>query len=71
MIISSALALFAVFSMFCVVSALFGDEDAQDYLKKNAWDDTFVGKILGCCGVIFGILTFFLMAVGLLVVMLQ
>lgn len=66
--ISGAMAACAVFIFAAVLLALFGDEDAQNYVK-----DTFSGGILdvflGCLGLIISLVLIFFMVVGLVIVL--
>lgn len=66
--ISGAMAACAVFIFAAVLLALFGDDDAQNYVK-----DTFSGGILdvflGCLGLIISLVLVFFMIVGFIVVL--
>ena len=61
--ISGATAACAVFIFAAVLLAIFGDEDAQNYVK-----DTFSGGILdvflGCIGLIISLVLIFFMILG-------
>lgn len=67
--ISGAMAACAVFIFAAVLLAIFGDEDAQNYIK-----DTFSGGILdvflGCLGLIISLILIFFMVIGFVVVIL-
>lgn len=66
--ISGAMAACAVFIFAAVLLAIFGDDDAQNYVK-----DTFSGGILdvflGCLGLIISLVLVFFMIVGFIVVL--
>lgn len=66
--ISGAMAACAVFIFAAVLLAIFGDDDAQNYVK-----DTFSGGIfdvfLSCLGLIISLVLIFFMIVGLVVVL--
>ena len=66
--ISGATAACAVFIFAAVLLAIFGDEDAQNYVK-----DTFSGGILdmflGCIGLIISLVLIFFMILGLVIVL--
>lgn len=66
--ISGATAACTVFIFAAVLLAIFGDEDAQNYVK-----DTFSGGILdmflGCIGLIISLVLIFFMILGLVIVL--
>lgn len=66
--ISGATAACAVFIFAAVLLAIFGDDDAQNYVK-----DTFSGGILdvflGCIGLIISLVLVFFMILGLVIVL--
>ena len=66
--ISGAMAACAVFIFAAVLLAIFGDEDAQNYIK-----DTFSGGILdiflGCIGLIISLVLIFFMVVGFVIIL--
>lgn len=66
--ISGAMAACAVFIFAAVLLAIFGDEDAQNYIK-----DTFSGGILdvflGCIGLIISLVLIFFMIVGFVIIL--
>ena len=66
--ISGATAACTVFIFAAVLLAIFGDDDAQNYIK-----DTFSGGILdvflGCLGLIISLVLVFFMILGLVIVL--
>lgn len=66
--ISGAMAACAVFIFVAVLLAIFGDEDAQNYIK-----DTFSGGIfdvfLGCIGLIISLVLVFFMVLGFVIIL--
>ena len=61
-VISGAMAACAIFIVVVLILALFGDKDAQDYVKENG------GGCLGCLGSIIAIIIVFLMILGALII---
>lgn len=66
--ISGAMAACAVFIFAAVLLAIFGDDDAQNYVK-----DTFSGSILdmvlGCLGLIISLVLVFFMIFGFVIIL--
>ena len=66
--ISGATTACAVFIFAAMLLAIFGDEDAQNYVK-----DTFSGGILdvflGCLGLIISLVLIFFMVLGFVIIL--
>lgn len=61
--ISGAMAACAVFIFAAVLLAIFGDEDAQNYVK-NTFSGGILDVFLGCIGLIISLVLVFFMAIG-------
>lgn len=66
--ISSAMAACAVFIFAAVLLAIFGDDDAQNYVK-NTFSGGILDVFLGCLGLIISLVLIFFMIVGFVVIL--
>lgn len=66
--ISGAMAACAVFIFAAVLLAIFGDEDAQNYVK-NTFSGSILDVFLGCLGLIISLVLVFFMVLGFVIVL--
>lgn len=66
--ISGAMAACAVFIFAAVLLAIFGNEDAQNYVK-NTFSGGILDVFLGCIGLIISLVLIFFMVLGFVVIL--